>query len=797
MLRRLDRYLISEMIGPLGLGFLVYTSILLIRFLFQSAEMIIKRGLPISVVGELLAYTLPNIVVLTIPMSLLFGILIGLGRLASDSELIAIRASGISLLALYRPIILVSGLLTVINILASIYILPRGNHQLQQLRLRIITETVAQQIEPRIFYPEFEGFLLYVFDIPEDDPVWHGVFLAQAVPTSQKNNITVAERGRLRLDETGEKVVLELENAYVHEVDLGEPDRYEVTLNRRAERVLEDEFVSTQKAKISSSKTLRELNLAELRDKARDPLAKAEDRNLAQVEIHKKFAIPSACLVFGLFALPLGFNNRRGSKVSGFALSMGVFLLYYVLLNNGEEAARFGKLPPALAMWLPNLLLAGGGLILFARRNRDKSLMLSKIDRWIRQDLWSGLLALDRLRKSKQAQRKERRIRKLSTPRATNGSASLRLRLPRWRLRVPNLLDRYVFRAFVGILVLVSLSGLLLYVVGDLSENVDDILKNNIPKSVVLSYYQYLSLNIFYEIAPILVLVTTLITFSLLSRTNEVTACRALGISLFRISVPAIMASILVALLCFFLEAEVLPASNQRVQQLKDQIKARETARTYRRADRQWLFGQGRYVYNYLNYDDRAESLQRLQIFEFDDGHRLVSRLFANQARYSENDEWLFEDGWVRDLSGPDVASYQRFPGSLIVDYPETPDYFDSEIRPPDQMGYNELREYIDELADSGQRTEALEVQLHQKLAYPTISLVMALVGLPFAFRLGKQGALYGIGVSIILGIIFIGVFAFFSTLGETGALPASVAVWSPNLLFAMLAGYLFLGVRT
>src|ERR1700716_1966957 len=102
--RRLNQYIITEIVGPMGLGFLVYTFILLLRFLFQSAEMIIRRGLPVSLVGKLLLVTLPNIVVLTLPMSLLFGILIAVGRLSSDSELTAMRSCGISLFSLYRPV---------------------------------------------------------------------------------------------------------------------------------------------------------------------------------------------------------------------------------------------------------------------------------------------------------------------------------------------------------------------------------------------------------------------------------------------------------------------------------------------------------------------------------------------------------------------------------------------------------------------------------------------------------------------------------------------------------------------
>ena len=786
-----------EIVGPLALGFLVYTFILLVRFLFDSAEMIIRRGLPASVVGELLLYTLPNIVVLTIPMSLLFGILIAVGRLASDSELVAIRSSGVSLVALYRPILLISALFTVVNVALMAWAMPWGNHSLVRLQLRIITDTVAQQVEPRVFYPEFDEALLYVFETPEGTDRWNGVFLAQSLPTTE-NQVTVARHGELKLDPTKERLVLELADAATHEVDLADPQAYQISSQRLTERLLDDDLLSSRRQEISTTKSLRELTLGELSAILDDPAESAERRNLARVEIHKKFSIPFACIVFGLFALPLGFTNRRGGKGSGFALSIAVILVYYILLNNGENAARFGKMSPWLAMWLPNLVLAAAGLALLARRNRDKSLLVSRIDHWIRKDVWGKLRVLQGLRKARREDRKERQEVRRRERRARRSEPDVVLRLPRLRLAFPNLTDRYVMRAFAGVFGIVLLAALSIYVIADLGEIVDEIIKNRIPRSVVLAYYQFLSLQIFYDLAPIVVLVTTLITFSLLSRSNEVTAWKALGMSLYRLAVPALAAAVLVVAGAAWLQAEVLPASNARVAQLKDVIRARETPRTYRRADRQWLFGQGRYVYNYLRYDPATESLQRLQVFEFDEEHRLVGRLFAQRASYDETTgRWIFQDGWARRFDGVEVTDYTRFEGERLVDYPETPDYFDSEIKAPEQMDYGDLEDYIRELVASGQSVPELEVQLHSKISYPMISLVMALVALPFAFRLGRQGALYGIGLSVVLGIVFLGVYAFFSTLGETGALPAPVAVWSPNILFSMLAVYLFLGVRT
>jgi LPS export ABC transporter permease LptG/LPS export ABC transporter permease LptF len=791
---RLDRYLVTEILGPLALGFLVYTFILLIRFLFQSAEMIIRRGLPVSTVGELLLLTLPNIVVLTLPMSLLFGTLIAVGRLSSDSELIAMRACGVSLLTLYRPILLLSGLFTLLNTALMVYTLPWGNSSLQELRLQIVTQTVSQQVEPRVFYEEWEGKVVYVFEVPPGSRRWKGVFLAEAVPSSEDNQVTIADWGEVLVDQAGERVVLRLYNAIRHKVNLNAPDRHEISRHRRLDLVLEDQFMSEQKAKISVSKGVRELTLRELRDLLRDPATFSEQRNLARVEIHKKFAIPVACLVFGLFALPLGINNRRGGKASGFALSIGILILYYVLLSSGEEAARYGRIPAWLAMWSPNILLAAAGVFLLVRRNQDKSLLLTRIDRWIRKDVWSGLLFLKRLGRARRLE--QRRHRDAAKRPRTKALPRVVLLLPRLRIVFPNLLDRYIVRLFSWVFLLVVLSALALFIVFDLIENSDEILRNKVGTGLVLNYYKYLSLQMFYEVAPIVVLVTTLMTFSLLARTNEITACKALGMSLYRLSLPALAAALLVTFFCGYLESSVLPASNEKVAKLKDRIHGRETARTYRRADRQWLFGQGRYIYNYLHYDPQQASLQRLQVFDFDEQHRLVRRLYAESAHYI-GEAWVFTNGWVRSFDGVEVTGYTRFEEPKIVRYPETPDYFDSEIRPPEQMRYGELKRYIQELKESGQAVPELQVELQNKIALPVTSLIMALVALPFAFRLGRQGALYGIGISIVLGIVFMGFFAFFGKLGEAGALPPAVAVWSPGAVFALLSSYLFLGVRT
>ena len=667
------------------------------------------------------------------------------------------------------------------------------------LRLEIITRTVSQQVEPRVFYSEWPGRVLYVFEARPGSRIWHGVFLAESIP-GQQNEVFVADQGDVRLAENGEKVVLHLENAVQHSLDFNRPQRYQTSRYPKLDLVLQDQFTSTKRAQLSASKGLRELGWDELRTTARDPRQPVEQRRLARVEMHKRFAIPAACLVFGLLALPLGFNNRRGGKSSGFALSIGVILFYYVLLNQGEESARVGKISPGLSMWLPNLLLAGASLYLLVRRNRDLPLISRRVSRW------SGWAVLGRatrrlLYRLRSGRRKRAPVHAPAHAVAYSPSGSIRVpgglvvRLPRLRIRFPNLLDRYVLRTFLAVFTVVLLSGIALSVIADFTENLDEILKNRPPVKVVFDYYKFLSLQIAYDISPIVILVTTLIAFSLLSRTSEVTACKALGISLFRLAVPAVAASLLVGGLCGLLQSEVLAASNQKVNELKDRIRGRATPRSVRRADQQWMIGEGRYIYNYLNYDPRTEALQRLQVFEFNERYALIARLVAASARHTDAG-WVFTDGWARSFADFETG-YQPFKGPVKVDLPEEPAYFAAEMRRPEEMIYGELGDYVRELKASGQAVPELEVSLQNKIAFPVASLVMALVGLPFAFRLERKGALYGLGLALALGMIFIGVFAFFRTLGEVGVFPPVVAVWSPAAIFSLLSAYLILGVRS
>ncbi|HXG59397.1 MAG TPA: LPS export ABC transporter permease LptG [Thermoanaerobaculia bacterium] len=796
----LTRYVLKEMLGPTLLGFAFYTSIILMRQLFDWAGMIIRQSLAAATVVKLLGLSLPHIVVLTVPMSLLFGILIAIGRLSSDSEIIAMRALGISTRTIYRPVFLFSFVVFLLNLYLMLVVVPRGNKQLKNLFAEIATSSAEKEIKPRIFYDEYENLTIYVNDIDARTGEWRGVFVADARSAPDEpstpadvtaaaasrerpiegalaqysgHRITIAERGNLSVVRPGRQIWLNLRHAQTHVWDPARPERYDVNQNASQRVLLADRF-SVDAGRLAPS--LRELNLRELLTQA-DRLRSGRDRetyNLARVEIHKKFAIPFACIAFGVIGLPLGITNRRGGKSSGFSLSIAIILVYYLMINNGEALARAGRIPPWVAMWAPNLAMLAVGTYLLGRANRDTGAQATRAG-WIRRMAAAFVSG----------------IRRRDAAPVEDEPAILR----RLDVAFPNILDRYILREFLKVLALVLVSTAALIIIVDYTETARDIRQNDVPLPVVFSYYRYLIFQVINWTLPISVLVATLVTFGIFSKNNEVTAFKSGGVSLYRVSLPVVLVAAVISLLVYLNLDFVLPYANQRVDQLKRRIQGKEMSTPAEQ--KLWFVGKGRYLINFLSYDRARRELAHVQIFEFHPTEfRLTRRLFARTARWN-GEAWVFENGWIRSFPDGGYATYTPITRPVVLAYGETPEDFATEVKSPEQMTFAELRRYIRVVRNSGYSAERLMVKLYEKTSWPAISIVMALIALPFAFRIGKRGALYGIGIALILGIVYWMVFAIFTKFGEVGNLPPILSAWSANILFAIAAVYLFLHVET
>jgi LPS export ABC transporter permease LptG len=831
-LKILTRYILKEMLGPTVLGFLFYTSLILMRQLFDLAGMIISRSLAPGIVAKLLLLSLPNIVVLTVPMSLLFGILIAIGRLSTDSEIIAIRALGISTSTIYLPVFLFSFAVFLINLYLMNVVLPRGNSEFTKLRAEIFTSTVEKEVQPRRFYDDYENLMIYVNDIESKTGEWKGVFVADTrgeEPSSSSTPLTpqqLAERAarerqeqqrdagaasltpgggqRIVIAQTGNLAVLRgpsqvqvwmnLRNAATHVMDPRRPDRYD--LNRNAvQRILLPDKYSVQDVAGQYAKSLREMDLRELlrqeqmlsnvTSKKSATEIERQTYNLARVEIHKKFAIPFACIAFGILGLPLGITNRRGGKSSGFSLSIGIILFYYVMINNGEALARSGRITPAIGMWAPNVILLIIGIYLLRRANRDAGAQKRETG-WMKR----AMSALAR-------RRQERKVTRHDARRDTAVEADEPSILKRLDITFPNILDRYILREFVKVLTLVIISTATLFVVVDYTGIASDIRENHIPLHMVLSYYRFSFFYILNWTLPISVLVATLVTFGMLSRNNEVTAFKSSGVSLYRAAVPVIAVAGAIALLAYLNLDFVLPYANQRVAQIGNRIKGHKVVRAASQ-QRTWFVGKGRYIINFLSYDSVTRQVGQIQVYEFHPTEfRITRRVYANRAKW-DGRGWVFSDGWIRSFTDDGSTTYTPIVNPIRLYYQETPQEFALEgNNDPSQMTFGQLRRYIESLQKTGYAADRLSVQLYSKTSWPFLSLIMALIALPFAFRIGKRGALYGVGIALVVGIFYWMVYAIFTKFGEVGNLPPILSAWSANILFAIAAVYLFLHAET
>lgn len=772
---RLDRYIVRELLPPTGLGLVAFTFMFLLQQITQLAGILISRNADLATVGRLFANALPSILSLTIPMAFLLGVLLAFGRLAGESEIVAMRAGGVSPVQLVRPVLLVglaAGALTLYVIAVA---LPDANQSYRQLRYSLVMTRIKAGVKPRVFVDDVvRGLTIHASDVAADTGEWAGVFLFDKRDPA-KPRLTLARRGRLVINEAGRTVDIHLEQGVVHAYDPARPDAYERQEFGSADIPLPFEEVFQQN--LSLPKGDREMTLSELNDcSARfeaggDPLEGARCR----VEWHKRLAIPTACVVFGLLGLGLSLGSRREARSAAFGLSLAVFFLYYLGLRMGEQAGDTGALPPSIGMWSANAVLLALACFLLYRNHREAA-----FDPLDPKHYLGWLPHLERRR---------------ALPSPAPPSQEARPAIPTFA----GILDRYIARQFIGYLLLVLLAFWGTSVLGHLIDIIDDIRQHHVSTSVVLHYYLFYTPFVVHLTTPFAVLVTTLTTIGVLARRNEITAMKAGGISVYRATAPAVVLGGLLGAGLFVLGEHVLPHTNRIRDQDWDVIKGR--SRASRELQPRWVrAGEGRF-YNYEYLEERTStaarpevSLHQLSVLDVDPHTwNLNQRLFASRARW-DGALYTLEQGWRRSF-GPD-ASFSAF-GELRTRDVEPPGYFKREQPDPDRLAFVDLRRHVAELRELGLDVARLEVQLHQKLAGPAVSVVMTLIAIPFAFVVGHRGALYGVGVSVAIAIVYWAALGIFAALGANAMLPAFLAAWAPNVLFAAAGGYLMLTLET
>jgi len=321
-----------------------------------------------------------------------------------------------------------------------------------------------------------------------------------------------------------------------------------------------------------------------------------------------------------------------------------------------------------------------------------------------------------------------------------------------------------------------------------------DIVRNRIPLVTVGDYLLNVTPSWLYLFTPLCVLLAVLVTFGLMEKSSEITAMKATGISVYRAVLPVLFISAMLAGGLFLLEEAYLPYANKRVETLRNTIKEKP-AQTYLRPDRKWIFGQHNTIYYYEFYDPETDQFGSISAFEFEPHtFEITKRIYATQAHWERSlQEWIFERGWQRSFRGAAIENFEPFKLHEFAELNEPPTYFKKEVHQSQEMNYTELSNYIHDLQQSGFDVVRLRVQLQKKLAFPLITLVMAVLAVPFALSAGRRGALTGVAVALLIGIVYWTTAGLFEAMGNVNQLPAALAAWSPDVIFCLAGGYMVL----
>jgi LPS export ABC transporter permease LptG len=607
---------------------------------------------------------------------------------------------------------------------------------------------------------------------------WRQVFMAD-VSDPASPLITTAASATVAND-SSQELLMRLRDGSRHETVAGQPQQYNISTFTSTDLPL----ALNQQSDVHLGRldtAIYALPMAALEARTHGP-----DGKRFQLELNTRFSYPAACLVLMLVGVPLGVVSRRGGKSSGFVFTILLVFLYYFLSSTGIALGRQNKLPAFLAVWSANLLFAAAGTFLLWQM-ASGGRVLAAISAWASRAPNLKLAA------KSNGKHIAGLLERLQPRTSRSGSRSA----------FPRILDEYVIREFLNMFFLVLAGFVMLMLVFTFFDLVGDILRNHIPLTTVGAYLVNLTPSMLYQIAPLAVLIAVLVTFGVLNRNSEIIAMKATGISLYRLVVPIVSISAILAISLFLFDEFYLPQANRRQEALRSTIKGRPP-QTFLHPEQKWIFGQphagepGRIFY-YQFFDPDRNEFANLSVFEFDPStFSLSRRIFAARVVWDENSgAWSFQNGWERNLAGASVTQYEEFKSTKFPEIHEEPTYFKKESLQSQEMNFGQLDQYIGDLRQSGFDTMRLRVALWHKLAYPLIAIVMAVLAIPFALSMGRRGSLTGIAVAIAVALAYWVVDGLFGAMGNVSYLPAALAAWTPDVLFGLAGGYLLLRTST
>jgi lipopolysaccharide export system permease protein len=772
-MRLIDRYICRQVFSHAFLGLGIFTFVFFVPQLVRLMDLVVRHPGSWSTITILFLSTFPAILSLTLPMGVLVGVLIALGRLSADSELIAMSALGMGRRRLLVPVGALAVGATALTLSMTLWLGPLSVRTFRSIEDRLRAGQASYQVAPRVFDERFPQMVLYVNDIDSAAVRWKGVFLAGT--DKGVSRLTLAEEAIVIADRREGKLELHLRNGSVHEFSTADPAHY--TLSAFGERDLPVEVKSTEGDHVSEPG---------IPGRAMSTLWRERKSQLdASVEIQRRLSFPFACVSFALLAMPIGARPRRGGRAAGFLITLLLISGYYLMFTIGAALGRQGTIPVWAGIWAANVITAALGLFLLPRLERMPGSSRTGIAfEWIGTwPVWKFF------------SRKDQIVSAVENGASAGGRIFAR---KKGRAGIPQLLDVYLLRSFIYYFVLLTVGFILLFEVFTFFELLDDIAQHRTGFVEVAEYFSYLACYLFYQLAPLAALVSVLVTLGVMTKNNELVAFKASGLSLYRIALPLLLAGIFLAASLLVLDDTYLPYANQRQDALRNQIKGRP-AQTYYQPSRQWIFGENAKIYNYELFDSDHELFGGLNVFELNPAtFEIRRRIYAARAHWEPRQGiWILESGWIRDFDHGQLIRYTPFLANGLNELSEPPSYFNREVRQSYQMTWWELQRYIGDLQQAGFDVARLSVQLQKKLSFPLVAPIIILLAIPFSILVGTRGAVGGLALGVGIAIVYWAASALTEAMGAVGQLPPLMAAWAPDTIFGFLGLYFFLKMPT
>ncbi len=781
----LDRYLARELVSPFVFGGSLFTFFLLIDRIYHLTDLVITKGVPFYLVVQLLVFMLPSFLAHTLPMALLVAVLLAGGRLAGDLEIVAFKSAGVSALRLFRPVLLaalaVAGTTALLTLVAN----PFANREFQRQLFKILQTRAVSGLQERVFNTTFGDVIIYVEEVSASQVALRGLLVSDE-RNPKLSRIITSREGRLLTDDVNRRITLRLLNGAVNEADVTPADppkavltdvappggaasaaRYRHTLFSIYDMSLSVD--SPLKGAPRIEKPEKDLPLGELEARIVELRADPHGRAPYLIEWHKRYALPFAALVFALVAFPLAIRSHRGGRSIALAASLGILLAYYVLMTSLEGVALRLTVAPWLAIWAPNAIFALAGAILLAATARE----------WRLPPMPALWRALDRLQ------------RRAPAPRVS----AVRAHAPVAARDSTHIIDRYLVREFVTFMAVGLAVAAALFVVIDLLQTLDRYLRVKPPLLYILEHFAYRLPPALHDGLPIIMLVATIFLFLTLSRYHELTAMKAAGLSLYRVSLPILGIGVVVAAGAGLFQELVLPGLNEHGDEV-DRVKIRGQApRHLQSRQRLWVRSSDTRFYRIELLHPGTNDMYGVTILEVDKDFRLTDRLDARRAHWTPAG-WELSEGALREIRPEGQVQTVPFVWTALDIKEEMEDFIRIQ-KPITSMSYRELKEYIVQLEAAGFQARKYLVELYSKLSFPLVNLVMVLVAIPFALQSPRHGRLFGVGLAVAIMAGYLVVHYIALAFARADLLPPLLAAWTANVIFLGIGVSLLLRART